>query len=60
MSELKTIDVIIITGMSGAGKNTVSNFIEDLGYFCIDNMPAELISEQKIPAETASFVLLSI
>ena len=45
MSELKTIDVIIITGMSGAGKNTVSNFIEDLGYFCIDNMPAELIEE---------------
>ena len=45
MSELKTIDVIIITGMSGAGKNTVNNFIEDLGYFCIDNIPAELIGE---------------
>ena len=45
MSEIKMIDVIIITGMSGAGKNTVSNFIEDLGYFCIDNIPAELIGE---------------
>ena len=30
--------------MSGAGKSTAMGFMEDIGYYCIDNMPAELIS----------------
>ena len=33
----------IVTGMSGAGKSTVLKFLEDLGYFCIDNLPPLLI-----------------
>lgn len=36
--------IVIITGMSGAGKSTAANVIEDMGYYCIDNMPAELIT----------------
>lgn len=39
------MDIIIVSGMSGSGKNTVNKIIEDFGYFCIDNMPAELITE---------------
>lgn len=35
---------IIITGMSGSGKSTAVNVLEDLGYYCIDNIPPELIS----------------
>ncbi len=34
---------IIVTGISGAGKTTVLNTLEDLGYHCVDNMPVDLI-----------------
>ncbi|MFO7814468.1 MAG: RNase adapter RapZ [Halanaerobiales bacterium] len=36
---------ILITGMSGAGKSTALNFFEDSGYFCVDNLPPDLISK---------------
>jgi UPF0042 nucleotide-binding protein len=35
----------IITGMSGAGKSTVLKNLEDLGYFCVDNLPPTLIGK---------------
>ncbi len=38
------MEVIIVTGMSGAGKSTGLNFLEDFGYFCIDNLPLPMIS----------------
>ncbi len=34
---------LIITGISGSGKTVVSRFLEDLGYYCVDNLPAKLI-----------------
>ena len=33
----------IVTGMSGSGKTRVIRYLEDMGYFCIDNMPPVLI-----------------
>lgn len=36
-------EIIFLTGVSGAGKSTAMNFMEDNGYYCIDNMPTELI-----------------
>ena len=35
--------ILIVTGMSGAGKSTALNVFEDEGYYCVDNMPIELI-----------------
>ena len=35
--------LLIVTGMSGAGKSTVLKFLEDIGYYCIDNMPPALV-----------------
>ncbi len=34
---------LIITGLSGSGKTVASRFLEDLGFFCVDNLPAKLI-----------------
>ncbi|MDR1700418.1 MAG: RNase adapter RapZ [Lachnoclostridium sp.] len=34
---------VIVTGMSGAGKSSVLNMLEDYGYFCVDNLPIRLI-----------------
>jgi len=34
---------VIITGMSGAGRSQTANVLEDLGYFVVDNLPAEMI-----------------
>ena len=36
-------NVIIISGLSGAGKSQASKLFEDLGYYCVDNMPPELL-----------------
>ena len=35
--------IVIVTGMSGAGKSTALNVLEDEGYYCVDNMPISLI-----------------
>ncbi|MHB1251774.1 MAG: RNase adapter RapZ [Acidimicrobiales bacterium] len=37
-------EVLLVTGMSGAGRSTVSAALEDLGWFVIDNLPLELIA----------------
>ena len=36
-------DLVIISGLSGAGKSSAMNVFEDAGYFCVDNLPAEMI-----------------
>lgn len=40
---MKDKDIILLTGTSGAGKTTVSNLFEDLGYYCLDQYPSALI-----------------
>lgn len=37
--------VVVVTGLSGAGKSTALNALEDLGYFCVDNLPTSLIKQ---------------
>lgn len=37
--------IVIITGMSGSGKTLALNTLEDQGYYCIDNLPPELLSQ---------------
>lgn len=34
---------VIVTGMSGAGRNSVMKMLEDMGYFCVDNLPIALL-----------------
>ncbi len=37
--------IVIVTGMSGAGKSTVLKMFEDIGYYCVDNMPIALVEK---------------
>jgi len=38
-------ELVVITGMSGSGKASVLKAFEDLGYYCVDNLPVELIPQ---------------
>jgi UPF0042 nucleotide-binding protein len=48
-------EVVLVTGMSGAGRSTVSAALEDLGWFVIDNLPVELIVRVGELAAAGSF-----
>lgn len=37
--------VVVVTGLSGAGKSTALHALEDLGYFCVDNLPTPVLAE---------------
>ena len=45
LSDTGKPSLVIITGMSGAGRTEAMHVFEDLGYFCIDNLPASLLTE---------------
>lgn len=58
------MNVVIVTGLSGAGKSQAIHCIEDLGYYCIDNMPPALIKDfvtlcvqGNMKIENAAFVI---
>ena len=36
---------VIVSGLSGAGKSKAASFLEDIGFYCVDNMPADLIPQ---------------
>jgi RNase adapter protein RapZ len=42
-SKKKPADIVIITGLSGSGMSSATNAFEDLGYFCVDNLPLTLL-----------------
>ena len=42
-AESRLGDFVVITGFSGAGKSTAMNVFEDAGYFCVDNLPPDMI-----------------
>lgn len=58
------MEFVIVTGLSGAGKSQAINCLEDLGYFCIDNLPPALIKDfiqlkvqDKVKISKAAFVV---
>lgn len=38
------MNLVIVSGLSGSGKSSAINILEDLGYYCVDNLPPQLIS----------------
>ncbi len=58
------MEAIIVTGLSGAGKSNAMNYLEDMGYYCIDNMPPALLEsfltlekQNRINMDKAAFVM---
>ena len=45
MMEDSMMHVVVVTGMSGSGKSVVMDVLEDIGYYCIDNLPPQLIGK---------------
>ena len=41
---MQAIEIVLITGMSGSGKSVALNALEDAGYYCVDNLPPELLT----------------
>lgn len=39
------MDFVIISGLSGAGKSSASRTLEDIGFYCVDNLPVDLIPQ---------------
>ncbi len=39
------LNLVVVTGLSGSGKTTVAKAFEDLGYYCVDNLPAPLLAD---------------
>ena len=37
------MEIVLITGMSGSGKSVALNALEDAGFYCVDNLPPELL-----------------
>jgi UPF0042 nucleotide-binding protein len=53
------VRIVVVTGLAGAGKSTALRALEDLGYYCVDNLPLPLFAEltrllATIGAETAA------
>jgi UPF0042 nucleotide-binding protein len=41
---MTTLEMVLITGMSGSGKSVALHALEDAGYYCVDNLPPELLT----------------
>ncbi len=54
------MQTVIITGMSGAGKSTAIHILEDIGYYCIDNMPPTLLSSFITLCQNSNFAFTKI
>ncbi len=54
-------DILVITGLSGAGRSQAADFLEDLGWFVVDNLPIELLDKiVELGTSTSSFDRLGL
>ena len=55
LTKVKNHKIIIITGLSGSGKSTAVAAFEDAGFYCVDNMPVDLLPKfLELPIESES------
>ncbi len=51
----ESMEFVIVTGLSGAGRSQAANVLEDLGYFCMDNVPPQLLPQFAILHQSSEF-----
>ncbi|VEH66398.1 nucleotide-binding protein [Rodentibacter pneumotropicus] len=55
------MEIIIISGRSGAGKSVALRALEDMGYYCVDNLPLDLLPQlTEILAKNQTAVAISL
>jgi len=56
------LEIVIVTGMSGAGKSEALNYFEDMGYYAIDNLPANLLANvvELAPIGGEKFAMIAV
>ncbi len=54
-SKPESMEFVIVTGLSGAGRSQAANVLEDLGYFCMDNVPPQLLPQFAILHQASEF-----
>lgn len=54
--------LVVVTGMSGSGKRTAMKMLEDVGYYCIDNLPVQLIEQcvELLSAKNTEFTKIAL
>ena len=52
------MEILIISGLSGSGKSRAATFLEDIGYYIVDNLPAEMMLKFANFCSTFFFFLL--
>lgn len=63
MGSTSTQELLILTGMSGAGRSTVAHALEDLGWYVVDNLPPSLLpqlAEQSLDTHAALAVVVDV
>ncbi len=58
--EARTLRVVLLSGVSGSGKTIALNSLEDAGYYCVDNLPVQLVDELLRVAQQAGYRRLAI
>jgi RNase adapter protein RapZ len=52
--------LVVVTGLSGAGKSTALRALEDLTFFCVDNLPTTLLSDALLACDTGGIKLVAV
>lgn len=57
---MSTKELLVVTGMSGAGRSTVAHALEDLGWYVVDNLPPALLPELAVQTKSSDISSLAV
>jgi UPF0042 nucleotide-binding protein len=57
---MATKELLVVTGMSGAGRSTVAHALEDLGWYVVDNLPPALLPELALQTKSSDIASLAV
>jgi UPF0042 nucleotide-binding protein len=57
---MSTKELLVVTGMSGAGRSTVAHALEDLGWYVVDNLPPALLPELAVQMKSSDIASLAV